>query len=310
MATARQRIRGRFRSALVARDFVLPRWALPDASIGGAPDQQHLRMFAISHLCGPFIGLALGSFLFVLGFPTDIRMAGFAALVCLFWGYPVALKLGANYRLLSFLSLQHLLIVIFWASHGYGGLTSPFLLWLAVVPLLASLYTAPGSRLWLALLAFLVIEIALFTVLLFFVTAPTTIGADAQRWLALLSLLCASAYVSMMAIYFGRVLTSRNELAMEVARRRATAVALDQRATALRGLRSARLASLSRLERQCREPINEMLLVCEDESLTLGVKPGAISSDMASIKTAIDRLQDLLVTVQKHLNAPDLPGSS
>jgi hypothetical protein len=243
-----EQIRRRLKLEGLANLFELPRWALPDAQVGGAPDQQHVRVFAVSHLCGPFIGLALSAFLFLLGFPADIRLAGFSVLVCLFWVYPVALALGARYRLLSLLSLQHLLIVIFWASHGYGGLTSPFLLWLAVVPLLASLYAAPGLRLWLALLAVLVIEASLFALLLLFVAAPTLIGADAQRWLALLSLLCASAYVSMMAIYFGRVLTSRNELAMEVARRRATMVELDRRATELRQLSSARNASLSRLE--------------------------------------------------------------
>jgi hypothetical protein len=125
----------------------LPRWAVPDAEVSGAPDQRHVRMFAISHLCGPFIGLALSAFLFLLEFPADVRLGGFSVLVCLFWVYPVALALGARYRLLSLLSLQHLLLVVFWASHGYGGLTSPFLLWLAVVPLLASLYGARSSPL-------------------------------------------------------------------------------------------------------------------------------------------------------------------
>jgi hypothetical protein len=290
----------------LANLFELPRWALPEAQVGGAPDQQHVRMFAVGHLCGPFIGLALSAFLFVLGFPADVRLAGFSVLVCLFWVYPVALAFGARYRLLSLLSLQHLLIVIFWASHGYGGLTSPFLLWLAVVPLLASLYAAPGLRLWLALLAVLVIETGLFALFLLFVAAPTLIGADAQGRLALLSLLCASGYVSMMAIYFGRVLTSRNEMAMEVARRRATMVKLDRRATELRRLNSARNASLSRLERQCRDPIREMLSGCEDGTFATINPAERTSSDITSIRTATRRLRDLFDTVRVHLSGPEL----
>jgi hypothetical protein len=280
----------------------LPRWAVPDAEVSGAPDQRHVRMFAISHLCGPFIGLALSAFLFLLEFPADVRLGGFSVLVCLFWVYPVALALGARYRLLSLLSLQHLLLVVFWASHGYGGLTSPFLLWLAVVPLLASLYAAPGLRLWLALLAVLVIETALFVLVLLFVSAPTLIGADAQRWLALLSLLCASAYVSMMAIYFGGVLTSRNELAIEVARRRVTLVELDRRATELRQLNSARYASLARLERQCRDPIREMLSGCDNKTYRQIGSAEQDSSDIASIRMATRRLRDLLDTVRSHLS--------
>lgn len=297
----REQINLRLGPDRLARLFALPRWALPKAVIGGVPDQQHVRMFAVSHFCGPLIGLSLSGFLLLLGFPPDGRLAGFSALVCLFWLYPVVLALGAPYRLLSLLSLQHLLIVIFWASQNYGGLTSPFLLWLAVVPLLAALYTAPGVRLWLALLAVLVIEIVLFGAFLMFVAPSTAITAEAQRWLALLSLLCASGYVSMMAIYFGRVLTSRNELAMEVARRRALTVTLDRRATELRQLRSARVASLSRLERQCREPIKEMLSGCEDETSVSSGSAARIYSDTESIKTATHRLRDLLDAVGVHL---------
>ena len=305
MRTFRDQIRLRPKTD-AARLFELPRWALPEGAVGGAPDQQHVRMFAVSHLCGPFIGLALTGFLFLLGFPADIRLAGFSILVCLFWAYPVALALGARYRLLSLLSLQHLLIVIFWASYSYGGLTSPFLLWLAVVPLLASLYTAPGARLWLALLAALAIETALFAGLLLSMAAPMPIGAAAQRSHALSSLLCASAYVSMMAIYFGRVLTSRNELAMEVARRRATAVALDRRATELRQLRSARLASFSRLERQCRKPIEDMLSGCEGGIFAASASPEGTSSDLASIRTASHCLRDLLERIRTFLSASKL----
>ncbi|MFN3727859.1 MAG: hypothetical protein ACK4SZ_16325 [Allosphingosinicella sp.] len=290
----------------LARLFALPRWALPEPVIGDVPDQQHARMFAVSHFCGPFIGLSLSGFLLLLGFPPDGRLAGFSALVCLFWLYPVALALGAPYRLLSLLSLQHLLIVIFWASQNYGGLTSPFLVWLAVVPLLAALYTAPGVRLWLALLAVLFIETGLFGAFSMFVAPPTAIAAEAQRWLALLSLLCASAYVSMMAFYLGRVLSSRNELAMEVARRRALTVALDRRATELRQLRSARVASLARLERQCREPIEEMLSGCEGETLVSSGSAERIHSDMASIKTAAHRLRNLLDSVGVHLRGSEL----
>lgn len=301
-----KQIRWRLKPNDLAYLFELPRWALTGGRVGGAPDQQHVRMFAVSHLCGPFIGLALSAFLFLLGFPADVRMTGFSVLICLFWLYPVALALGAHYRLLSLLSLQHLLIVIFWASHGYGGLTSPFLLWLAVVPLLASLYAAPGLRLWLALLAVLVIEIGLFALLLQFVAAPTPIGADEQGWLALLSLLSASAYVSIMAIYFGRVLTSRNEMAMEVARRRATMVELDRRTTELRRLNSARNASLSRLERQWREPVMEMLAGCDGGTFGLSSTAEQSSSDMASIRTATRRLRELLDTIQTHLGAPKL----
>jgi hypothetical protein len=265
-----------------------------------APDQQHVRMFLISHLCGPFIGLALSAFLLLLGFSADIRLSGFTALVCLFWAYPAALALGAKYRLLALTSLQHLTFVIFWASHGYGGLTSPFLLWLALVPLLAFLYSAPKVRLWLILLAMLALNTGLFAAFVHFVLPPVTVDPHALRWLAALSLLSASAYVSMMAIYFGRVLNSRNEMAQEVARSRASVTALDRRATDLRHIRAAKVASLSRLVRQCRMPVDDILVSC-DAALESVVGEGGQSagSDLASIRAAAARLSALIDKIER-----------
>jgi len=277
---------------------------LPDlSSQGGAlgrgasagTDQQHVRMFVLSHLCGPVIGLALSGFLLMLGFPADWRLGGFTAMICVFWAYPAALALGVPYPVLSLTSLQHLTLIILWAAHGYGGLTSPFLLWLAIVPLLAFLYSAPRVRLWLILLAMLVLNTSLFAAVALWLVPPPVVPLEALRWLAALSLICASAYVWMMAGYFGRVLNSRNEMAQEVARRRALVAQLDGRATDLRHMHAAKAATLARLVDQCREPVNEMLADSRREP-----EPGSdgSSSDLLSIEEAAKRLAAMLGRVE------------
>lgn len=256
-------------------------------------------MFVLSHLWGPLIGLSLSAFLLLLGFPPDARLGGFIALICFFWAYPAALALGAGYRLLCLTSLQHLTFLIFWTSHGYGGLTSPFLLWLAIVPLLAFLYSAPRIRLWLTLLALLALNTGVFAALEMFVLKPMPANPDAIHVLALLSLLSASAYVSMMAIYFGRVLSSRNELAHEVARRRATVTALDQRTTDLRRMRAAKIASLARLERHCKQPVEDILGDCWSEfATTASVRSELETSDLNSIRAAALRIRELIATIE------------
>lgn len=258
-------------------------------------DRQHVRIFVLSHMTGPFIGLALSAFLLLLGFPVDARLGGFTFLVCLFWAYPVALALGASYRVASLASLQHLVFTIFWASHGYGGLTSPFLLWLAIVPLLAFLYSAPRIRLWLTLLAMMGAATCLFAIFVEFVLPPPIGDAEALRWLALVSLLSAAAYVAMMAVYFGQLLNSRNELALDVADRRAAVSSLDRQATELRHMRAARIASLSRLARQCRAPLAEILENCRRElDGAAGDRTGSTASDLESIRTAAARLGELI----------------
>ena len=260
-----------------------------------ASDRQHVRIFVLSHFTGPFIGLGLCAFLLLLGFPADARLGGFTLLVCLYWAYPVALALGASYRAASLISLQHLVFLIFWASHGYGGLTSPFLLWLAIVPLLAFLYTAPRIRLGLTLLAMMGAATCLFALFARFVLPPPPADTEALRWLALVSLLSAAAYVAMMAVYFGRLLNSRNELARDVAHRRAVVTSLDRQATELRHMRAARIASLSRLARQCRAPLDEILEDCGSElDGGAGADAGSTASDFDSIRIAAARLAELI----------------
>lgn len=258
-------------------------------------DQQHLRMFVLSHLCGPVIGLALSGFLLMLGFPLDWRLVGFTALVCVFWAYPAALAMGVPYRMLSLASLQHLTLVILWAAHGYGGLTSPFLLWLAIVPLLGFLYLAPHIRLWLILLAMLVLNTSLFALVALWLVPPPVVAAETLRWLAALSLLSAAAYVWMMAGYFARVLNSRNEMAQEVARGRALVAQLDRRATDLRHMRAAKAATLARLVDRCREPVGAMLADSRRET-ELGA--GCPSSDLLSIAEAAERLAAMMERIE------------
>jgi signal transduction histidine kinase len=281
------------------------RWLNAAAIRAGSPekeslgvDPQHVRMFVLSHLFGPVIGLSLTAFLSALGFPLDYRLAGFVVLVCLFWAYPAALAHGADYRLLTIVSLQHLSLTIFWASFGYGGLTSPFLLWLAVVPLLAFLYCAPDRRLWLILVAMLVGNLALFAGCSLFLFQPDPADSEKLRWLAAISLAAAFAYVAMMAIYFGRVLESRDEMALQADRYRLVAADLDRRVAELRNAGAATAGSLARIARECRAPLDE--IVASSRTL-LDVEAreneGAESPDLRSIDDAARHLGEVIETV-------------
>lgn len=267
-------------------------------------DPQHVRMFVLSHLFGPFIGLTLAAFLAALGFPFDYRMTGFLALVCLFWLYPAALARGTQYRLLSILSLQHLTVTTLWASHAYGGLTSPFLLWLAVVPLLAFLYCAPDRRLWLILVTMLAGNLALYAGLNLFVSPPPVPDPQPLRWLAAVSLVAAFAYVSMMALYFGRVLDSHDEMALQAERHLCIAVALDKQARDLRNAGAAKASGLARIARECRAPLDEIVsstrTMLEVEARE---QSGAESPDLRSIDDAARHLSHVVASVAGYAGA-------
>ena len=261
----------------------------------------HARMFVLSHVYGPPIGLVLAAFLALLGFPLDYRLIVFTSLVCLFWGYPVALRRSAGYRALSLASLQHLTLVILWASHGYGGLASPFLLWLAMVPLLAFLYLVPSRRLWWALTTMLALNVAAFVGWSVFASPPPAVSPAALSWLAASSLICASVYVAMMALHFGRVLSSRNAMELEAARHRAEVTGLEQRRAHLQRIGAAKAASLARVGRECRAPVSEILSRCQGGvTAETGIAIEYGESELRSIEEASRHLRDLIEIIDQH----------
>lgn len=264
-------------------------------------DRQHLRLFIVSHLWGPLIGLLLSGFLLALGFPLDGRLKGFAILVCLFWAYPVALRLRIAYRPLSLLSIQHLTFVILWASHSYGGLASPFLLWLAVVPLLAFLYSAPRVRLWLILVAILAFGTTMFAMLTVFVDKPSPVDPASMQMLAGVSLLSALAYVSMMAGNLGQALSARNKMAKVADQRSATATTLERRSAALRRMRVDRAAGLAQLAQGCRTPVVRIVSNCEEAIGHVPVDRRTIDApDLLSIKAAAVRLMEHIDEIERY----------
>lgn len=270
-------------------------------------DRQHIRLFIVSHLWGPLIGLVLSGFLLALGFPFDARLKGFAILVCLFWAYPVALQLRISYRPLSLLSIQHLTFVILWASHSYGGLVSPFLLWLAVVPLLAFLYSAPRVRLWVILVAVLGLGTATFAMLAVFVYKPPPVDPAAMQALAAVSLLSALAYVAMMAGNLGQALSNRNKMAKVVDQRTAAAATLERRSAALRRKRADRAGGLVQLAQNYRTPVETILSSCEEAiRYGSGDRQTLDASDLLSIKVAASRLVDHVDEIKRY--GADLNG--
>ena len=247
-----------------------------------AADRQHVRMFVLSHVFGPVLGLSLCLFLLLAGFPLDYRIGGFAALVALFWVYPAALRATRRHQLLSLCSLEHLQLTILWACHGYGGLMSPFLLWLAIVPLLAFLYLSPSPRLWLGLVATLAANIGLFILLSTFLVAPPPAAAEALSWLAFLSFACASAYVGLMAANFSRILSSRAVIDREAADHEATVAALGARLARLQEAEQTKAQSLARLGDEAMPPLSALQTCC---ALLLQDNSGNAASDETELKS-------------------------
>ena len=97
-------------------------------------------VFLVSHILGPFIGNVVPIAIFVLDPSPGYDVAVLAVSITAFWVFPFVLRAGVPYNPLALVSIENLIFCIFWSCYFYGGVTSPTLAWVLVIPLLAFFY--------------------------------------------------------------------------------------------------------------------------------------------------------------------------
>ena len=242
------------------RMYQLLDWFIPDSGTMGVEELRRVRMFMVSHLFGPFLGHTISLFLFVLSPRLDSAWWVFFGAVTSFWAFPIALRLRASYLTLALLSVQTLTFVILWGCYSYGGLNSPIIPWVVTIPLLAFFYLGSGRATQASVVALILGNLVLFYVLsgggLVF---PEHIPQASLAGLGIVSTLCAGIYVSMMALYYAKVVSSQPELEREVARRLETAEELRQATRDANLANQAKSDFLAKLSHELRTPLNAII---------------------------------------------------
>ena len=103
-------------------------------------------VFLVSHILGPFIGNVVPIAIFVLIRQPGYAVAILAISITAFWIFPFVLRAGVPYNPLALVSIQNLIFCILWSCYFYGGVTSPTLAWVLVIPLLAFFYLGSSGR--------------------------------------------------------------------------------------------------------------------------------------------------------------------
>lgn len=271
-------------------------WFIP-AQLKQSPGTlQAVRMFLFSHLFGPILGHTITlSMLFLRG-EADLAWWVLFLAITAFWPFAFVLRLTGWYVPLALLSIQNLMFCIFWGCYQYGGISSPIMPWLVTVPLLGFFYLPERStRIAVALL--IVANLALFYGLYDVIGFAETVALDGLVILGLISTGCASAYVSMMALYFASIVYSQGELEREVQHHQATERRLrDATAQARRAL-AAKSDFLAKMSHELKNPLNAVIGYSEillEDSVETDIQK---RHDLDSIRSAGHRLLGLIDTL-------------
>ena len=254
---------------------------------------QAVRMFLFSHLFGPVLGHTISLSMLYVGGEADLSWWILFLSISAFWLYPIVLRLTGWYVPLSLISIQNLMFCIFWGCYQYGGISSPIMPWLVTVPLLGFFYLPERStRITVGVL--IVANLTLFYAVYSAMGFRETVNPHSLVVLGLVSTLCASAYVSMMALYFASIVYSQGELEEEVqchlATERKLRDATDQAQRAL----LAKSGFLAKMSHELKNPLNAIIgyseILIEDEGGTETQK----GKDLTSIRSAGYRLLGLI----------------
>lgn len=253
-----------------AADYFLP------PSIASDRDAtKQARMFLVSHFIGPPVSQTLVAAFYLLDPTPGYDLVVLALSIAGFLIFPFLLKWGFGYSRLVLFSILNLNFAIFWNCFHYGGVQSPTLIWVIIIPILSVFYIGASHRHKTELVAVSAGSALIFVAAdLWLSPGPNDVPDIAVTILGASSVLGVMIYVAVMAMYYARIFDAGVDLEREVARRRLISIELRRAVEAADRAASMKSEFLARMSHELRSPLNaiigygELLMEeCEDDEL-------------------------------------------
>lgn len=262
------------------------------------------RMFLVSHLFGPPLGISVPLAFYAVDPKPGFDLVVLSASILGFWAFPFLLKAGCSYRSLVLCSLLNLNFAIYWSIYHYGGVHSPTLVWLLIIPILSVFYIGGDDQQKGGLFAAAAVAAVVFAAAYFGLDpGPNDVPKAAMEVLGATSAVAVMCYIAVMAIYYARIFDAGVDLEREVARRRIMATELRRAAEAADRAASVKSEFLARMSHELRSPLNAIIGYgellreeCEEDSQDL------MQEDLARILEAgayLMRLIDMILDLAK-----------
>ncbi|HEY1721662.1 MAG TPA: ATP-binding protein [Magnetospirillaceae bacterium] len=228
-------------------------WFIP-ASLKEDPDTyRRAQMFVGAHVFGPPLGHLIAIYLYIIDPTPGWHWWCLTLALAAYYFFPFILRATGRFTLLSLLSMQNLAFIVLLTSFYYGGVSSPFLVWVPVVPLLAFYYLGAKPKMRVIVLSVVAVNLAIFyAVHLSGVPFPEHVPLSQLGSMGIFSVCICVVFVSIMSLYYERIAILASEI-------KGAHVRAEQNRQMAEMANRAKSEFLARISHELRTPLNSVL---------------------------------------------------